>query len=71
MTAVEASPATGRRQCREAVIPPARELTYAQGRGWDCYACGKPLPRRGAVFVGRAKGKSGAHDISADVYACP
>lgn len=70
VTAVEVSPATDRRRCRDAVIPPAAELTYGQGRGWDCYACGKRLTV-GAVLVGRAQGRSGAHDISADVYACP
>jgi hypothetical protein len=71
VTAVEIPPTTKRGRCRDIVIPPAAELTYGQGRGWDCVACGKRLPAVGAVLVGRAKGESGAHDISADVWACP
>jgi hypothetical protein len=70
VTAVEVSPATGHRRCRDVVIPPAAALTWGQGRGWDCVACGKRLTV-GAVLVGRAQGRSGAHDLSADVYACP
>lgn len=56
--------------CRTMPIPPAKDLTYQQGKGWHCYACGKRLPA-GAVLVGRAEGRSGAHDIGHEVYACP
>jgi hypothetical protein len=70
VTAVEVAPTTERGRCRDAPIPPAAELTFGQGRGWNCYACGKRLTV-GAVLVGRAQGRSGAHDLSADVYACP
>jgi hypothetical protein len=70
VTATDLLPTTKRRRCRDAPIPPAAELTYGQGRGWDCFACGRRLTT-GAVLVGRAQGQSGAHDLSADVYACP
>jgi hypothetical protein len=70
VTAVEIRPPLKRGPCAEALIPPAAELTYGQGRGWDCYACGRRLTT-GAVLVGRAQGRDGAHDLSADVYACP
>lgn len=65
------SPPQAPARCRDADIPPARELTFAQGRGWNCYACGKTLPISGGVLVGRAEGSSGVHDIGHEAYACP
>jgi hypothetical protein len=70
VTAVDISPTTRPRRCRDAPIPPAGDLTYQQGKGWHCYACGRRLTA-GAVLAGRAVGRAGAHDLSADVYACP
>jgi hypothetical protein len=50
-------------------VPPADELTYAQYSGWACCYCGNSL-MQGGRSVGRAQGKSGAHDLSIEVYAC-
>ena len=51
--------------------PPAATLTRAQHAGWACCFCGASLRETGGVPAGRAKGWSGAHDLSVDVYACP
>jgi ribosomal protein L37AE/L43A len=51
-------------------LPPATELSRAQFDGWACVYCGHAL-RKGAVSVGRATGRAGAHDLSIEVYACP
>lgn len=50
--------------------PPARGLTWAQASGWACCFCGKAI-WRAAVSLGRAQGRSGAHDLSVEVWACP
>ncbi|MEU0397927.1 hypothetical protein ABZ208_35280 [Streptomyces sp. NPDC006208] len=62
-------PTPRRTRCSSAPIPRAAALSYGAGKGWNCYACGAPLTT-GAVLAGRAEGRSGVHDISADVYAC-
>jgi hypothetical protein len=49
--------------------PPAIGLTSAQTAGWACCLCGTPI-WNGAVSLGRAQGRSGAHDLSVEVYAC-
>ena len=51
-------------------LPSARDLTGAQHDGHACVWCGKPL-RRGAVSAGIARGKSGAHVLDVEVFACP
>lgn len=51
--------------------PPAATLTRAQHSGWACCFCGASLQKTGGVPAGRATGRSGAHDLSVDVYACP
>lgn len=51
-------------------VPPATELTRAQHSGWACVYCHATLDK-GAVSVGRAEGRVGAHDLSVEVYACP
>lgn len=50
--------------------PPYRELTYHQRTGWACCWCGASLLRAGGVPAGRARGRSGAHVLDVDVYAC-
>lgn len=70
VTPAAVSPATGRRRCRDAVIPPAAALSWEAYAGRACYACGKRLTA-GAVLVGRAKGRDGAHVLDTDAYACP
>ncbi|MFK4600452.1 hypothetical protein RKD30_007119 [Streptomyces pristinaespiralis] len=70
VTAAEVSPVTGRRRCRDTPVPAPAALSWEAYAGRACYACGKRLTT-GAVLVGRAQGHSGAHDLSADVYACP
>jgi hypothetical protein len=64
------TPPADRARCRDAEIPPAAALKYGQALGWDCYACGKTLTT-GAIHVGRAVGRDGAHVLDCDVYACP
>lgn len=63
-----AAPAHAACQTRE--IPPASALTTEAWSGRSCFACGRPLTV-GAVHVGRAMGRSGVHDIGAEVFACP
>lgn len=50
--------------------PPVAGLTRAQYSGWACCLCGKKL-WSGAVSLGRAQGRMGAHDLSVEVWACP
>lgn len=49
--------------------PPVKELNGWQYLGWHCCWCDKAL-RVGARSVGRAEGRSGAHDLSIEVYEC-
>ncbi|WP_338897415.1 hypothetical protein WBG99_18850 [Streptomyces sp. TG1A-60] len=49
--------------------PPVMGLTWAQTAGWACCFCGEAI-RADAVSIGRAQGHMGAHDLSAEVYAC-
>ena len=56
--------------CRDTPIPPAGELPWEAYAGRACYACEKRLTV-GAVLVGRAVGRDGAHVYDTDVYACP
>ncbi|MFF4752639.1 hypothetical protein ACWD5R_11515 [Streptomyces sp. NPDC002514] len=52
--------------------PPAASLTYAQYSGWACCWCGKSLlDVMGAQSAGFARGRSGAHVLDNEVYACP
>ncbi|GGW15694.1 hypothetical protein GCM10018980_52190 [Streptomyces capoamus] len=51
------------------ILPPATELTRAQHSGWACVWCTASL-QAGGVPAGRAEGRSGAHDLSVQVYAC-
>ncbi|MDX2837958.1 hypothetical protein PV377_02890 [Streptomyces ipomoeae] len=51
-------------------LPAATDLTHGQYRGWNCVWCDVRLTT-GAVSQGRAEGWSGAHDLSAEVWACP
>jgi hypothetical protein len=46
-------------------------LTWAPYSGWACVLCGASLATTGGVSAGRAQGKSGAHDLSVEVYVCP
>ena len=50
--------------------PPVSDLSYAQYSGWACCWCGTQL-RHGAVSAGIARGRSGAHILDIEVYACP
>ncbi|MEU9070495.1 hypothetical protein AB0E06_10600 [Streptomyces sp. NPDC048109] len=52
-------------------LPAATALSWAQYAGWACVLCGASLATTGGVSVGRAEGRSGAHDLSAEVFACP
>ncbi|WP_422130129.1 hypothetical protein [Streptomyces misionensis] len=52
-------------------LPPATGLSWAQYAGWACCFCGTSLANTGGVPADRARGQSGAHDLSVDVYACP
>ncbi|NWF31277.1 hypothetical protein HW130_34490 [Streptomyces sp. PKU-EA00015] len=63
-------PTLVRTGCRNTDIPPAAALSWEAYAGRACYACGKALTT-GAVLVGRAKGRQGAHVLDTDVYACP
>ncbi|GGW29422.1 hypothetical protein [Streptomyces xantholiticus] len=71
MTApVDVSPASATARCVETPIPPAADLSWEAYAGRACYACEKQLTV-GAVLVGRAVGRMGAHVLDIDVYACP
>lgn len=50
--------------------PPVTSLSRAQISGWACCFCGRDI-WAGAVSAGIARGQSGAHDLSVEVYACP
>ncbi|MFJ4013925.1 hypothetical protein [Streptomyces sp. NPDC090026] len=65
-----AGQAPPRPACRTAPVPDARQLTTEAYAGRACYACGQHL-EHGGVAAGRAVGRDGAHDLSAEVYACP
>lgn len=52
-------------------LPPANALTRAQYSGWACCWCGASLLRSGGSSVGVARGRSGAHVLDVEVYACP
>lgn len=52
-------------------LPDAAALSWAQYAGWACVLCGASLATTGGVSVGRAQGRSGVHDLSAEVFACP
>ncbi|MGW3186336.1 hypothetical protein ACWDBT_00570 [Streptomyces ardesiacus] len=52
-------------------LPDAASLSRAAYSGWACVFCGASLATTGGVSVGRAEGRSGAHDLSVEVYACP
>lgn len=49
--------------------PPVIGMTWAQSAGWACCLCGKAI-WSGAVSLGRAQGRMGAHDLSVEVWAC-
>ncbi|MGW4547373.1 hypothetical protein ACWEN4_13445 [Streptomyces violaceorubidus] len=51
--------------------PAATALSWAQYAGWGCVLYGASLATTGGVSVGRAAGRSGVHDLSTEVYACP
>jgi len=51
-------------------LPPASSLTRAQHDGHACVWCGKKL-WQGATSAGIARGRSGAHVLDIEVYACP
>ncbi|WP_331739966.1 hypothetical protein OG590_39470 (plasmid) [Streptomyces goshikiensis] len=63
------SAATGVR-CQDVPLPTAHGLTWDQAAGRACYACGKLLSS-GAVLGGLALGRSGAHRLDTEVWACP
>ena len=50
--------------------PPVSDLSYAQYSGWACCWCSARL-WHGAVSAGIARGRSGAHVLDIEVYACP
>ncbi|MFG3110516.1 hypothetical protein [Streptomyces tendae] len=52
-------------------LPAATALSWAQYAGWACVLCGASLATTGGVSVGRAEGRSGVHDLSTEVFACP
>ncbi|MFJ8147031.1 hypothetical protein ACIQ6R_18425 [Streptomyces sp. NPDC096048] len=49
----------------------ASALSWAQYSGWACVFCGASLAVTGGVSAGRAQGRSGSHDLSIEMYACP
>jgi hypothetical protein len=49
--------------------PSVFDLTRAQVDGHACCFCSTDI-WHGAVSAGRAPGRSGAHDLSIEVYAC-
>lgn len=51
-------------------IPPIEELAPGVDRGWNCVWCGKRLDV-GAVVAGWSRGRSGAHVLDCEVWACP
>ncbi|MFB7499291.1 hypothetical protein ACFC09_32170 [Streptomyces sp. NPDC056161] len=66
-TAVEIPP-----EVLEVLALPAASLTYAHYSGWACCWCGKSLlDITGAQSTGLARGRSGAHVLDNEVYACP
>ncbi|MGP4084193.1 hypothetical protein [Streptomyces sp. KR55] len=50
-------------------LPSALDLTRAQYSGWACCWCGRRLTE-GGVSAGIARGRSGAHVLDIEVYAC-
>ncbi|GGW41456.1 hypothetical protein [Streptomyces xantholiticus] len=70
MTAEDTTPVTGRSRCAGTPIPPAAALSREAYAGRACYACEKRLTT-GAILVGRAVGRMGAHVLDCDAYACP
>ncbi|MER7047711.1 hypothetical protein [Streptomyces jumonjinensis] len=65
-----AVPVFARRGCRLKKKPPIRELTWWAYQGYRCFACDRPL-RRGAVYCGWIRGRSGAHVLDVEVWSCP
>jgi hypothetical protein len=53
-----------------APLPAVTALTYGQCQGWSCVWCRVRLTA-GAVSAGIARGRSGAHVLDTEVYACP
>lgn len=51
--------------------PPAADLSYAQYSGWACCWCGTSLLYCSATSAGISRGRSGAHVLDIEVYACP
>ena len=51
-------------------IPPVTDLKPGVGSGWNCVWCGGRLTK-GAVSVGWARGRHGAHVLDCEVWACP
>lgn len=51
-------------------LPDANALTRAQYDGHACVWCRTPLTT-GATSAGVARGRSGAHVLDIEVYACP
>ncbi|MEU6098656.1 hypothetical protein [Streptomyces sp. NPDC047079] len=49
--------------------PPTSHLNAEQYAGRACCWCGKPL-WHGAVSAGISRGRSGAHVLDTEVYAC-
>lgn len=58
------------RLCHTAPLPRAHGLPVEVAAGRACVACGQRLTT-GAVLLGRAPGRHGAHDVSVEVWACP
>ncbi|XKK63918.1 hypothetical protein HFP71_16865 [Streptomyces sp. ARC32] len=52
-------------------LPDAARLSLAVYSGWACVFCGTSLAVTGGVSAGRAEGRSGVHDLSVEVFACP
>ncbi len=52
-------------------LPDAATLPRNVYSGWACVHCGTSLAVTGGVSAGRASGRSGAHDLSVEVYCCP
>lgn len=51
-------------------LPDATKLSYWQYHGRACVWCGATLTT-GAVSAGIARGRSGAHILDTEVWACP
>ncbi|MGW2562224.1 hypothetical protein ACWCXB_23805 [Streptomyces sp. NPDC001514] len=58
------------RICRYQPVPGARQLSWEQAAGRACVTCGRPLTT-GAVYMGWARGRDGAHSLDCEVWACP